>query len=252
MRITVLTLFPAILAGFLGESILKRAIESGLLRVGVRNIRDYAQDRHRVADDYSYGGGPGMLMKPEPLFAAMEAARAIEEPAWVVLTTPQGRPFTQTVAAELARRPHLVLVCGHYEGVDERFRRHGVDDEISIGDYVLTGGEPAAAVIIDAVARLLPGVLGDPSASQTDSFAQGLLEYPQYTRPPEFRGWRVPPVLLSGDHQAIARWRRRQAILRTLQRRPGLLDGAGLSPEEIADALAAQDEDEPPPPTAGS
>ena len=239
MRITILTLFPAMFDGALGESILRRAVDQGALQVERRNIRDYAQDRHHIVDDSSYGGGPGMLMKPEPLFRAVEDVRcqAGENGTWVVLMSPQGRTFTQKTAAELAGKPHLVLVCGHYEGVDERFREHGVDDEISSGDYVLTGGEPAALVVMDAVARLLPGVLGDPTSSEMDSFSAGLLEYPQYTRPAQFREWKTPPVLLSGDHQAIARWRRRQAILRTLRRRPELLDTAGLSPDEIADAL---------------
>ncbi|MEE9284760.1 MAG: tRNA (guanosine(37)-N1)-methyltransferase TrmD [Dehalococcoidia bacterium] len=245
MRITILTLFPRMFDGPLGESILRRAVEKGALQADVRDIRDYARGRHRVVDDSSYGGGPGMLMKPEPLFRAVEDVRRQSGPGgpWVVLMSPQGRTFTQRVAAELADRPHLVLICGHYEGVDERFRAHGVDEEVSIGDYVLTGGEPAALVIMDAVTRLLPGVLGDPSSPETDSFAGGLLEYPQYTRPAQFRRWKVPPVLLSGDHQAIARWRRQQAILRTLDRRPELLDLAGLSSQEVADALSSAQDD---------
>ncbi|MBI3744098.1 MAG: tRNA (guanosine(37)-N1)-methyltransferase TrmD [Chloroflexi bacterium] len=247
MRITVLTLFPAMIEAPLRESMLKRAIEAGVVTVDAINIRDFAEDKHKVTDDYAYGGGPGMLMKPEPLFRAVEAARRRSAGlAWVALMSPRGRLLTHKVAQELAATSHLVLVCGHYEGVDERFCVHGVDDEISIGDYVLTGGEPAALVVIDAVARLLPGALGDPASAKDESFAPGLLEYPQYTRPPDFRGLKVPEVLLGGDHQAIERWRRRQAIVRTLRLRPDLLDKAGVTPEEIADALkhAAEDAEE--------
>jgi len=244
MRITVLTLFPAMIEAPLRESMLKRAIEAGVLAVETVNIRDFAEDKHKVTDDYAYGGGPGMLMKPEPLFRAVEAARRRStEPAWVALMSPRGRLLTHKVAEELAAKPHLVLVCGHYEGVDERFCKHGVDDEISIGDYVLTGGEPAALVVIDAVARLLPGALGDPTSAKDESFASGLLECPQYTRPPDFRGLKVPDVLLGGDHQAIERWRRRQAILRTLRFRPDLLDKTDVTREEIADALKHAAED---------
>ena len=238
MQLTILTLFPAMFRGPLSESMLGRAIERGLVSVAVLDIRDHAHDRHRTTDDSPYGGGPGMLMKPEPLFEAVEQVRKESAaPPCVVLMSPQGRLFTQAVAQELASKDHLALVCGHYEGVDERVRQHLVDDEISIGDYVLTGGEPAALVVLDAVVRLLPGVLGDPTSAATGSFAEGLLQHPQYTRPEEFRGWRVPPILLGGDHQAVARWRQRQSLLRTLQRRPELLDKAGLDPQTLAGLL---------------
>ncbi len=221
MRIDVLTLFPEMFGGPLGHSILKRAIERGVLDVGLTNPRDFTTDRHRTVDDAPYGGGPGMVMKPGPLFAAVEA---VARPgSRVVLLSPRGRVFTQAVARELAEGDHLVLICGHYEGVDERVREHLATDELSIGDYVLTGGELAAMVIVDAVARLLPGVLGDEGSSADESHSDGLLEYPQYTRPRLFRGWPVPEVLLSGNHALIERWRRRQALLTTALRRPDLI-----------------------------
>lgn len=241
MRFHILTLFPDFFRGPLEESILGRAAARGLVRVRVHNIRDYAQDRHRVTDDYPFGGGSGMVMKPEPLFRAVEAVQrgiageAGEEAARrapVVLLTPQGRPFRQDAAQEMAGYEDLILVCGHYEGVDERVREHLATDEVSIGDYVLTGGEPAALVVADAVARLVPGVVGDPESLVSESHTTGLLEYPQYTRPRSFRGWDVPDMLLSGNHAEIARWRRRQALLRTLRRRPELLAGAWLSEED--------------------
>ncbi len=222
VRIDVFTLFPEMLAGYLQHSILKRAQESGLLEVALHNIRDYAADKHHVADDLPYGGGGGMVMKPEPIFAAVEAALA-GETCPVVLLTPQGRPFTQRVAQELAGQPRLALICGRYEGVDERVRQYLATDEISVGDFVLTGGELPALMLVDAVARCLPGVLGDADAMADDSHASGLLEYPHYTRPPVFRGWGVPEELLSGDHARIARWRREQALRRTFERRPDLL-----------------------------
>jgi tRNA (guanine37-N1)-methyltransferase len=221
MEIDVLTLFPRVFAGPLEESILKRARDSGRARIQVHDLRDFTHDKHRVVDDRPYGGGPGMLMKPEPIFEAVEKLRRPE--SCVVLMTPQGRPFTQRLAGELARRPHLVVICGHYEGVDERVRAALVQEEISIGDYVLTNGALAAAVVVDAVVRLLPGVLGHDQSAAEDSFASGLLEGPQYTRPPEFRGMRVPEVLLSGNHEAVARWRAEQARQRTKERRPDLL-----------------------------
>lgn len=226
---------------------LKRAQEHGAARVSVRNIRDYSHDRHRSVDDAPYGGGPGMLMKPEPLFEAIEAARADAGTAgsWVALLTPQGRPFTHAAAVALAQRPSVTLVCGHYEGVDERVREHMVDEEISLGDFIMTGGEPAALAVLDAVVRLLPGVLGDLYSPQGESFAGSLLEYPQYTRPPEYRGWQVPAVLLSGDHKAIARWRRRQSVARTQQRRPDLLEQAGIPQEEIEAARGEASGDTP-------
>lgn len=221
MRIDILTLFPGMFRGPFEESIIKRAVERGLLEIGIHNIRDFAPGRHRVADDYPYGGGAGMVMKPEPVFAAVEAVRRPD--SRVILMTPQGRLFTQSIAQDLSRLDHLVLLCGHYEGVDERVRDHLVDDELSIGDYVLTGGELPAMVVVDAVARLVPGVLGAGESAVEESFAAGLLEYPHYTRPPDFRGWRVPQVLLSGNHARISRWRREQSLLRTLRRRPELL-----------------------------
>ena len=222
MKIDVLTLFPGMFPGPLDESIIKRACESGRLRLGIRDLRDYTHDRHRKVDDRPFGGGPGMLMKPEPLFEAVEALRG--EKTRVILTSPAGRPFRQEIAQELAGEEHLLLVCGSYEGFDERVRECLADDELSIGDYVLTNGALPAMVIIDAVTRLLPGVLGDDESSADESFSDRLLEYPQYTRPAEFRGMSVPEVLLSGDHAAIERWRREQARMRTGQRRPDLLE----------------------------
>lgn len=238
MQITVLTLFPGIFQGPLSESILKRAVDKGIVFFRTVNIRDYAHDRHKVVDDYAYGGGPGMVMKAQPLTEAIDAARlAAPEGTWVMLLSPQGRPFSQKAAEELAKRPNLTLVCGHYEGVDERVVEHCVDEELSLGDFVLTGGEPAAWAIIDAVVRLLPGALNDPESGVGDSFSGGLLQHPQYTRPPEFRDWKVPEILLSGDHAAVARWRRLQAIKRTYQRRPELLERAGVTPAELKAAL---------------
>jgi tRNA (guanine37-N1)-methyltransferase len=222
MKIDVLTLFPGMFPGPLDESIIKRAFESGRLRLGIRDLRDFTHDRHRKVDDRPFGGGPGMLMKPEPMFEAVEALRG--EKTRVILTSPAGRPFRQGIARELAAEEHLLLICGSYEGFDERVRECLADDELSIGDYVLTNGALPAMVIIDSVTRLLPGVLGDDESSVDESFSDGLLEYPQYTRPAEFRGMNVPEVLLSGDHAAIERWRREQARLRTGQRRPDLLE----------------------------
>jgi len=221
MDIDVLTLFPRIFEGPLEESILKRARESGRVQIRVHNLRDYTHDKHRVVDDRPYGGGPGMLMKPEPIFEAVEKLQRND--SCVVLMTPQGAPFTQARAQAFAQKPHLIIICGHYEGVDERVRQALVHEEVSIGDYVLTNGALAAAVVVDAVVRLLPGVLGHEQGAADDSFATGLLEGPQYTRPPEFRGMRVPEVLLGGDHGAVAKWRTEQARSRTQQRRPDLL-----------------------------
>lgn len=232
MLIDILTLFPEMFDGPLTESILKRAQAEGLLTIRRHNIRNHATDRHRTVDDTPYGGGGGMVMMAEPLIAAIEAARGDDEAAPVILLTPQGRVFTQAVAQELAQHPRLILVCGRYEGVDERVRQVAITDEISIGDFVLTGGELAAMVVVDAVARLIPGVLGARWAAEEDSHAMGLLEYPHYTRPPVVRDRAVPEVLLSGDHGAIERWRRREAIRRTWQRRPDLLLTATLSDEE--------------------
>ncbi|MFN8595145.1 MAG: tRNA (guanosine(37)-N1)-methyltransferase TrmD [Anaerolineae bacterium] len=252
MRFDIFTLFPGIFDGPLQESMIKRAIDNGLLDVHLHNIRDYAAGKHQVTDDYPYGGGGGMVMKPEPVFTAVESVLNLEVGNWkmedgatahidnsnfqhltsdvpIVLLTPQGRVFNQQVAYELAQHDRLVLICGRYEGFDERIREHLATDEISIGDYVLTGGELAALVILDAVIRLKPGALGDPDGASDDSHASGLLEYPHYTRPPEFRGWSVPEVLLSGDHAKVDRWRREQALRRTLTRRPDLLERADLT-----------------------
>jgi tRNA (guanine37-N1)-methyltransferase len=233
MRIDILTIFPGMFCGPFDESIVKRAVEKGLVQIFLHDIRDYASDKHRTVDDYPHGGGPGMVMKPEPLFAAVEDVQGqARERGPIVLLTPQGRLFNQEIAVELAREERLVLICGHYEGVDARVHEHLATDEISIGDYVLSGGELAAMVVVDAVVRQIPGALGSPLSSVDDSFAQGLLEHPQYTRPPEFRGMRVPEVLLSGNHGEIARWRRQQSLLRTAQRRLDLLARADLTEEE--------------------
>ncbi len=241
MRIDIFTIFPGMFRGPFEESIIKRAVERGLVEIDLHDIRDWAADRHHTVDDYPYGGGPGMVMKPEPIIAAVEGVLGVEigpggverPPVPVILLTPQGRLFNQEVARELAKQDRLLFICGHYEGVDERVREHLATDELSIGDYVLTGGELAAMVIVDAVVRLLPGVLQQESTVE-ESHAQGLLEYPQYTRPASFRGWTVPEVLLSGHHAQVARWRRQQAILRTLRRRPDLLGKARLTPEDLA------------------
>lgn len=235
MRIDILSLFPGMFDGPFSHSIIKRAVDGDLLSIGLHDIRDYTYDRHHTADDYPYGGGAGMLMKPEPLFEAVESVRKeteSERPDRVILLTPQGRLFSHQVAQELSLESHLIFLCGHYEGVDERVREYLVTDEISIGEYILTGGELAAMVITDAVVRLIPGVLGSDQAVEDDSYAKGLLEYPQYTRPRVYRGWEVPPILLSGNHGEVARWRREQAIKRTLERNPDLLKGAALSEKE--------------------
>lgn len=227
-------LFPEMFVSPFDCSIIKRARERGLVEVVVHNIRDYTHDKHRTVDDYAYGGGPGMVLKPEPIFEAVESIKKQVDYSGVpiILLTPQGRLFTQQVARELALHQNIMLVCGHYEGVDERVREHLITDEISIGDYVLSGGELAAMVVVDAVVRLIPGVLGSPLSFHSDSHSNGLLEYPQYTRPEVYRSWSVPAVLLSGNHGEIARWRRQQAILRTLKRRPDLAKQANLSAEE--------------------
>jgi len=237
LKFDVITIFPGMFAGPLSESILARAQEQGLISIRVHNLRDYAPDRHHVTDDYPFGGGVGMVMKPEPIFAAVEALRCSRETSCretVILLSPQGEPFKDSVARELAGLDHLLLICGHYEGVDERVREHLADREISIGDYVLTGGELPAMVVIDGVARQVSGVIGAPGGAAGDSFADGLLEYPQYTRPAEFHGLKVPEILLSGNHEEIRRWRRRQTLLRTLRGRPELLEKASLTAEERA------------------
>jgi len=229
MRFDVFTLLPEVFEPYLQASILQRASQRGLAEVGLHNIRDWTSDRHHITDDEPYGGGGGMVMKPEPIFNAVEEILGTPPECPVILLTPQGRLFNQKLAYELSLEPRLALICGRYEGIDERVRQHLVADEISIGDYVLTGGELPALVLIDTITRLLPGVLGDPDGAWDDSHASGLLEYPHYTRPAEFRGWSVPDVLLSGDHARIARWRREQALLRTWQRRPDLLLTAQLT-----------------------
>ncbi len=230
MRIDIVTLFPGMVEPALAESMIGRARSRGLVDIRVVNLRDYAESRHRITDEPPFGGGGGMVLKPEPLFAAVEALRG--DKTRVILMDPRGRPFTQPLAWELAGERHLILLAGRYEGVDERVREHLADDAVSIGDYVLTGGELPALVVADAVTRLLPGVLGGAGAAERESFAGGLLEAPQYTRPEEFRGLRVPAVLLSGDHARIARWRRRQALYATWRVRPELLATAALSGEE--------------------
>ena len=237
MHIDILTLFPQMFDSPFSASILKRAIDRKLVSVSLHNIRDHTHDKHHTVDDYAYGGGSGMMLKPEPIFETVESIKsgyANQESSQspVILLTPQGRCFSQEIAYELSQCSHLILICGRYEGVDERVREHLVTDEISIGDYVLSGGEIAAMVVVDAVVRLLPGVLGSEASAIDDSHATGLLEYPQYTRPAVYRGWSVPQVLLSGDHAQIAKWRREQAIQRTLERRPELLDKASLRLEK--------------------
>jgi tRNA (guanine37-N1)-methyltransferase len=237
MQFDILTLFPETFQGPLNAGVFQRAISHGLVAVNLHNIRDYTHDQHRTVDDYPYGGGAGMVLKPEPVFEAVESLQSEMSPEQatalpIILLTPQGRLFTQRVAAELSRYTHLILICGRYEGIDERVREHLVTDEISIGDYVLGGGELAAMVVIDAIVRLLPGVLGSEESALDESHSAGLLEYPQYTRPPVYRDWPVPEVLLSGNHAQIALWRREQAIIRTLQRRPELLEQAQLNNKE--------------------
>jgi tRNA (guanine37-N1)-methyltransferase len=235
LHFDLFTLFPEICVAYLNESILKRAQEAGLVSIAIHDIRDYAAGKHQVTDDLPYGGGGGMVMKPEPVFTAVESVLQIPNPndqIPIILLTPQGRLLTQQVAQELARRERIALICGRYEGFDERIRQHLATDEISIGDYVLTGGELGALAIVDAVTRLIPGVLGDPTGALDDSHASGLLEYPHYTRPAEFRGWAAPEVLLSGDHARIERWRREQALRRTFQRRPDMLLKLELTEED--------------------
>jgi tRNA (guanine37-N1)-methyltransferase len=235
MRFDIFTLFPEIFAGVFDESILKRARAAKRLQVLLHDIRDYTTDKHHVTDDTPYAGGGGMVLKPEPIFAAVEQVLGDELSGTpIILLSPQGRVFDQGIARELTQHPRLALVCGHYEGVDERVREHLATDEISIGDYVLTGGEIPAMVIVDAVARLLPGVLGDPIAPFKDSHANGLLEGPQYTKPGEYRGWTVPEILLSGNHAQIAKWRRQEELRRTFLARPDLLERVELTGEEKA------------------
>ncbi len=238
MRIDVLTIFPQMFDVPFSFGIFKRAIDQNLVSINVHNIRDYTHNKHHTVDDYPHGGGPGMVLKPEPVFEAVAAVKAqlpdesgtAQLP--IILLTPQGRLFNQQIAMELSKYRHLIMICGRYEGIDERVVEHLVTDEISIGDYVLTGGELPALVVIDTVIRLLPGVLGSEDSAQEDSHANGLLEYPQYTRPAVFRDWPVPEILLSGNHAQIARWRREQIIRRTLERRPDLIDTTKLGQKE--------------------
>ena len=229
MQFEVFTLLPEIFPPYLGTSILQRASQRGLIQVRVHNFRDYTHDKHHTTDDTPYGGGGGMVMKPEPVFEAVETVLGRGAGTPVILLSPQGRVFNQYIAEQLSKFEKIALVCGRYEGVDERIRLYLATDEISIGDYVLTGGELPALILIDTVARLIPGVLGDPTGAEDDSHSMGLLEYPQYTRPPIFRDWVVPEILLSGDHAKIDLWRREQALLRTLNKRPDMLDKAELN-----------------------
>ncbi|ABB33086.1 tRNA (guanine-N1)-methyltransferase [Geobacter metallireducens RCH3] len=232
MKFDILTLFPAMFEGPLTESIIRRAVEKGLLDIRLHQIRDFATDRHKVVDDAPYGGGDGMVMKVEPIAACLEAVKAERPKARVLLTSPRGRLFDNAAARELAQEQEVIIICGRYEGIDERVRELFVEDEFSIGDFVLTGGELAAMVMIDATVRFVPGVLGSPGSAETDTFSDGLLEYPHYTRPAEFRGHSVPAVLLSGNHAEVARWRRRKALEETIRSRPDLLEKAVLDSDD--------------------
>jgi tRNA (guanine37-N1)-methyltransferase len=237
VRVDIFSLFPEMFAGPFDSSILKRAVSQGIVNFKIHNIRDYSHDKHHTVDDYAYGGGAGMVMKPDAVFEAVETIREQapemkDKKLSIILLTPQGRLFNQKIAVSMADNDWLMFICGHYEGLDERIREHLVTDEISIGDYVLTGGELASMVVVDAVVRLIPGVLGSGESLLSESHTGGLLEYPQYTRPEIFRNWKVPDVLLSGNHAQIAQWRREQAIIRTFKRRPDLLNKAELSFKE--------------------
>lgn len=236
MRVDVLTLFPEMFTGVFGTSILGKAQDKGIVSLNPVNFRDYAGNKHGTVDDTPYGGGGGMVLKPDPIFRAVEellSGKPADAPApRIILMCPQGESFTQRKAEELAEEEHLIFICGHYEGYDERIREHLVTDELSVGDYVLTGGELPAMVVVDSVVRLLPGVLGNETSAVTDSFSTGLLEYPHYTRPVEFRGWKVPDILLSGHHANVADWRRKEALRRTWLRRPDLLEHAELTPKD--------------------
>ncbi len=239
MHFDIFTLFPDMFQGPFSESILKRAQEHGLLSIALHNIRDVTTDKHHIVDDYPYGGGAGMVMKPEPIFTAVEA---VHQGGPIILLTPQGRLFNQQIARTLAEEPRVTLICGHYEGIDERVLEHLVTDELSIGDYVLTGGELAAMIVVDATSRLIPGVLGGDESTLEESHSSNLLEYPHYTRPPEFRGWGIPDVLLSGNHAEIAKWRRRESLRRTKQRRPDLFAKLDLSSKLDAKLLKELEE----------
>ena len=242
MHFDIFTLFPDMFQGPFSESILKRAQEQGLLSIILHNIRNATTDKHHIVDDYPYGGGAGMVMKPEPIFTAVEA---IYQTGPIILLTPQGRLFNQQIAQTLAQESRITLICGHYEGIDERIREHLTTDELSIGDYVLTGGELAAMVVVDAVSRLIPGVLGGSESTSEESHSGNLLEYPHYTRPPEFRGWHVPDILLSGNHAQIARWRRKESLRRTRERRPDLFAKLDLSNKLDMKLLKELDEEGP-------
>lgn len=233
MRVDIITLFPSMFKNPFNESMIKRAKEKGILKIKLHDLRQFTHDKHRTVDDAPYGGGAGMVMKPRPLFEAVEKIKEeIDSSSRVILLSPQGKPINQPKVKELARERVLIFICGHYEGVDERVREHLVDEEISLGDYVLTGGELAAMVVVDAVARMLPGVLGSEDSAREDSFYKGLLDYPQYTRPSDFRGWKVPSVLLSGNHQKVKEWRRKKMLEATLRKRPDLLETLKLNQED--------------------
>ena len=232
MRFDVLTIFPEMFSANLQEGVLGRAVKKGIVEVRLVNIRNFARGAHKTTDDRPYGGGDGMVMKAEPIYRALKSVDRVSDRSLVILLSPQGKRFDQKTAWELARGEHIILICGRYEGVDERVRLTCIDKELSIGDYILSGGEPAALVIMDAVSRLIPGVLGGERSNLEDSFEDGLLEYPQYTRPRVFQGEEVPPVLLSGDHEKIRLWRRAESLKRTLKRRPDLLQKARLNPED--------------------
>ncbi|MBN1374642.1 MAG: tRNA (guanosine(37)-N1)-methyltransferase TrmD [Dehalococcoidia bacterium] len=234
LQIDILTLFTEAFSGYLQHSIIGRAIERQFVDVRLHDIRSFTHDKHGTADDYPYGGGAGMIMKPEPVFEAVESVKSCidKSDCQIILLTPQGRIYTQEIAEKMASQQNIILICGHYEGMDERVAEHCVTDEISIGDYLLSGGETAAMVIVDSLVRLLPGAIGSQTSLHEESHVGSLLEYPQYTRPPEFRGWQVPEVLLSGNHKEIALWRRQQSILRTAKRRPDLLKKASLTEAE--------------------
>jgi tRNA (guanine37-N1)-methyltransferase len=244
MRYDILTLFPELFPPFLQTGVLGRGVEKGLMDVRLINIRDYARGAHKVTDDRPYGGGRGMIMKPGPIVRALESIDRVEGRSRVILLTPQGRPFEQPVAWELSEADQLILVCGRYEGVDERIRSDRIDMEVSVGDYILSNGELGALVVLDAVSRLIPGVLGGEGSNKEDSFEDSLLEYPHYTRPRVFRGREVPPVLLSGDHKEIRLWRRRESLKRTLEKRPELLKKASLSQEDTTILLELKERDD--------
>ncbi len=241
MKIDILTLFPEMFTGVFETSIIKKAQEKDAVHLGLVNFRDFANNKHHIVDDYPYGGGDGMVLKPEPMFEAVESITSYQK-ARIIMMTPQGKRYNQKIAEELKNEKHLIFLCGHYEGFDERIRDELVTDELSIGDYVLTGGELAAMVMIDSIIRLLPNVLGSSESALNDSFSTGLLEYPQYTRPETYRGLKVPDILLSGHHKNIEAWRRREAIKRTFKRRPDMLDKSKLSKEDIAYLQTIEDE----------